>query len=118
MMLTPTKTFESIRQVSNLTSDGRADEDLRIDLTRAITGLPQNYREILILRDISGFSSEEAATRLGIPVPAAKSRLHRARQMVRLRLQSRTPKNESRLREEKRKEPTCSSAIRQSVSIS
>jgi len=106
------------REGSNLADDAHSDEDLRIDLTRAISDLPQNYREILILRDISGFSSEEAATRLGIPVPAAKSRLHRARQMVRLRLQSRRPKNESRLREEKRKEPTCSSAIRQSVSIS
>ena len=106
------------RQVSTLTTDGRSDEDLRIDLTRAISDLPQNYRETLILRDISGFSSEEAATRLGIPVAAAKSRLHRARHMVRLRLQSPMPKNESRLQELKRKESRCSSAIRQSVSIS
>jgi len=46
------------REVSALADDGRSDEDLRIDLSRAISGLPQNYREILILRDISGYSSE------------------------------------------------------------
>ncbi len=106
------------REVSSLTGDRRSAEDLRIDLTRAISDLPQNYREILILRDISGFSSEEAATRLGIPVANAKSRLHRARQMVRLRLQSPTSKNESRCQGERRKEPMCTSAIRHSVSIS
>src|SRR5229473_3431477 len=106
------------RDLCALTSHGCSDEDLRIDLTRAISDLPQDYREILILRDISGFSSEEAAARLAVPVAAAKSRLHRARQMVRLRLQSPTPKNGRRLQQEKRKEATCTSAIRQSVSIS
>src|SRR5438552_5508891 len=39
-----------------ITSNTGSDEDLRIDLTRAITNLPQAYREILILRDVSGFS--------------------------------------------------------------
>src|SRR5258708_4679406 len=75
------------KQISVLAGDGQPDEDLRIDLMRTISDLPQNYREVLILRDISGFSSEEAAGQLHIPVAAAKSRLHRARQMVRLRLQ-------------------------------
>jgi RNA polymerase sigma factor (sigma-70 family) len=102
------------RQVSALSNIGRSDEDLRIDLTRAISSLPQNYREILILRDISGYSSEEAATRLGIPVAAAKSRLHRARQMVRSQLKS----TENSLNETKRKERSCTSVMGQSASIS
>src|SRR5437773_11091610 len=75
-------------EVSAITSNTGSDEDLRIDLTRAITNLPQAYREILILRDVSGFSSEEAAARLAVPIAAAKSRLHRARQMLRSKLQS------------------------------
>jgi len=75
-------------EVSAITSNTASDEDLRIDLTRAITNLPQAYREILILRDVSGFSSEEAAARLAVPIAAAKSRLHRARQMLRSKLQS------------------------------
>jgi RNA polymerase sigma factor (sigma-70 family) len=75
------------RELSGLTRSGDLDEDLRIDVTRAISYLPQHYREILILRDVAGFSSEEAASRLKVPVAAAKSRLHRARQMVRAHLQ-------------------------------
>jgi RNA polymerase sigma factor (sigma-70 family) len=63
-----------------------SDEDLGIDLRNAISRLPQHYREILILRDIGGLSSEEAATSLAIPLGAAKSRLHRARQMMRSQL--------------------------------
>lgn len=69
-------------------------EDLRIDLTLAISRLPQNYRAVLILRDVSGFSSEEAAGRLCIPVAAAKSRLHRARQMLRSMLEDGRVKRE------------------------
>ena len=103
-------------EVAALSNDGRSDEDLRIDLSRAIASLPQHYREILILRDISGYSSEEAAARLGIPVAAAKSRLHRARQMVRSYLLSSAPNTECRV-EVKRKEPVCTSVIGPSASI-
>jgi RNA polymerase sigma factor (sigma-70 family) len=84
---------------------GRSDEDLRIDLTRALAALPQDYREILVLRDISGFSTEETAQRLGLQVAATKSRLHRARQMLRSLMQG-------------DKEASCSLAAGQSSSIS
>src|SRR4029077_15612754 len=73
-------------EVSRLADQTPSDEDLRIDLRNPIPRLPQHYREILILRDIGGISSEEAATSLDIPEGAAKSRLHRARQMVRSQL--------------------------------
>lgn len=73
-------------EVSRLADKTPSDEDLRIDLSNAISRLPQHYREILMLRDIGGLSSEEAATSLDIPLGAAKSRLHRARQMVRSQL--------------------------------
>ena len=73
-------------KVSMLVDKTPSDEDLRIDLSNAISRLPPHYREILMLRDIGGLSSEEAATSLDIPEGAAKSRLHRARQMVRSQL--------------------------------
>ena len=92
---------------------GRSDDDLRIDLTRAISRLPRDYREILILRDIGGFSSEEAANRLGVPVAAAKSRLHRARHMVREHLLSQVPS----AKRGGRRGLSCSSVISESVSI-
>jgi RNA polymerase sigma-70 factor, ECF subfamily len=49
----------------------------------AIQSLPEIYREAFVLRDVEGLSAEEAAEALGITVPALKSRLLRARLMMR-----------------------------------
>lgn len=46
---------------------------------KAIYSLPQDYRLVLLLRDIEGYSTEEAADILEISVSASKTRLHRAR---------------------------------------
>jgi RNA polymerase sigma-70 factor (ECF subfamily) len=51
-------------------------------LRRAVDGLPQIYRQVLILRDIEELSSRETAERLGSPVPTVKTRLFRARTML------------------------------------
>ncbi len=56
---------------------------LRKDLIAAIATLPEPYRKILILRDIDELTAPEAADQLGISIDAAKSRLHRARALVR-----------------------------------
>ncbi len=45
----------------------------------AIAALPETYRVVLLLRDIEGHSTREAAQMLGIEQGAAKVRLHRAR---------------------------------------
>ena len=57
--------------------------DLRLDLGRSIERLPVPYREVLILRDIQELTAPEVAAELGLSVDAVKSRLHRARAMVR-----------------------------------
>jgi RNA polymerase sigma-70 factor (ECF subfamily) len=44
------------------------------------------HREVLLLRDIEGYSAPEAAAQLGISVDALKSRLHRARVNLRDRV--------------------------------
>ena len=49
----------------------------------AIQSLPEIYRVAFVLRDIEELSAEEAAEALGITVPALKSRLLRARLMLR-----------------------------------
>lgn len=49
----------------------------------AIQALPEIYREVFVLRDVEGLSAEEAAEALGLTVPALKSRLLRARVMMR-----------------------------------
>jgi RNA polymerase sigma-70 factor (ECF subfamily) len=49
----------------------------------AIEELPENYRIVLVLRDIEGLDTLEAATVLGMSENALKTRLHRARQALR-----------------------------------
>jgi RNA polymerase sigma-70 factor, ECF subfamily len=44
-----------------------------------LTELPDGYRIVLLLRDIEGYSTEEAAKALGMTEGALKVRLHRAR---------------------------------------
>jgi RNA polymerase sigma-70 factor (ECF subfamily) len=75
-----------------------AEKEMAEALSRALDGLPSDYREVILLRDIEGLSAPEAATSLGISVDALKSRLHRARESLREALrpllepsQTRTP---------------------------
>ena len=58
-------------------------QELRQLVESAVQALPPIYREVLILRDIEGMSAEEAAEALHLKVPALKSRLLRARLMLR-----------------------------------
>jgi RNA polymerase sigma-70 factor (ECF subfamily) len=57
---------------------------------RAIAALPSDYRQVLLLRDIEGLSGEEVATSLQISEAAMKTRLHRARAMMREQLTKQT----------------------------
>lgn len=59
---------------------GRAEIRQRIHL--AISRLPRNYREIVLLRDLEERSTSETARLLGITETAVKLRLHRARQAL------------------------------------
>ncbi|WP_437541379.1 sigma-70 family RNA polymerase sigma factor [Sorangium sp. So ce367] len=49
----------------------------------AIAALERPYREVLVLRDVEGLTGEEVCRTLGLGEAAMKSRLHRARQLVR-----------------------------------
>jgi RNA polymerase sigma factor (sigma-70 family) len=60
--------------------------DLRLDLARAIRRLSPAYRDVLVLRDIHELTAPEVAAQLGLSLQAVKSRLHRARAMVREQL--------------------------------
>ena len=46
---------------------------------RALERLPEDYREAVVLRDVEGLSTREAAAAAGIGERALKSRLHRGR---------------------------------------
>jgi RNA polymerase sigma-70 factor, ECF subfamily len=55
-------------------------------LRREISRVPPLMRNVMLLRDIEGLPMPEVAARLGLSVPAAKSRLMRARREMRVRL--------------------------------
>ena len=57
--------------------------DLRRVLEDAVRALPIEYRAPLILRDVEGLSTEQAAAVMELGEAAFKSRLHRARLSVR-----------------------------------
>ena len=59
----------------------------RAAVRRCIQQLSEDYREILILRDIEEFDTDQTAALLGLSRSAAKTRLHRARQALRAALE-------------------------------
>lgn len=66
-----------------------ADAQLALALERALSELPDEAREVLLLRDVEGLPGEEAAAALGIGLAAMKSRLHRARLELKERVEAR-----------------------------
>jgi RNA polymerase sigma-70 factor (ECF subfamily) len=68
--------------------DEAASRDVRRILASALTQLDAAHREVLLARDVEGLTAPEAAQRLGVSVQALKSRLHRAREQLRSRVQA------------------------------
>ena len=60
-----------------------AQKELAAHVEEALEAIPEIYREVLILRDIDGLNIAETSAALEISVPAVKTRLLRARLMVR-----------------------------------
>jgi RNA polymerase sigma-70 factor (ECF subfamily) len=57
-------------------------QELGAILRKAIDGLPEIYRNVMLLRDIEEMDGRETATALGISEGAVKVRLHRARALL------------------------------------
>jgi RNA polymerase sigma-70 factor, ECF subfamily len=57
--------------------------ELRRVLEEAVDALPETYRTVFMLRDIEGLSTTEAGEGLGLSEEAVKTRLHRARALIR-----------------------------------
>lgn len=58
------------------------DRLLREDLAEAIDGLPDLFRPTVVLVDVQGFSYEEAAEALEVPIGTIRSRLARGRSLL------------------------------------
>jgi RNA polymerase sigma-70 factor (ECF subfamily) len=55
-------------------------------LLDAVKQLPEDFREVVILRDMQEHSYEDIAEMLEVPVGTVRSRLHRGRSLLRERL--------------------------------
>jgi len=60
-----------------------AQSQIRKMLEKAIDGLPAAFRIVFIMRDVEEISTADTATLLGIREETVKTRLHRARRMLR-----------------------------------
>ena len=77
------------------TKKGSDDLDMRKDyfsdmlgdeITRAINSLPVDFKTVILLCDIEGFTYEEIAKIIDIPIGTVRSRLHRSRNMLKEKL--------------------------------
>ncbi|MBE0642627.1 MAG: sigma-70 family RNA polymerase sigma factor [Bacteroidetes bacterium] len=56
------------------------------DVSTALESLPEEFRTVVILCDIEGFTYEEIADFVECPIGTVRSRLHRGRKMLRVKL--------------------------------
>jgi RNA polymerase sigma-70 factor (ECF subfamily) len=64
------------------------DQPPVLALRAAIAALPERYREVVVLCDLEGLTYEEAAAALACATGTIRSRLHRARQFLSRKLES------------------------------
>ena len=62
----------------NIVLDALGDEDIK----KALSDLPDDFRMVVSLADVDGFSYKEMADILGIPIGTVMSRLHRGRKAL------------------------------------
>jgi len=67
---------------SSVEAQGQEHEDVRLGFVALMQSLPPRQRAALVLRDVLGWSAEEAARILETTVPAVKNALARARQTL------------------------------------
>jgi RNA polymerase sigma-70 factor (ECF subfamily) len=73
-------------------SDGQTDEDRVVerlsqdDIVGALSEVPHDFRDVIVLVDIGDFSYQDAAQILGIPIGTVMSRLHRGRRILKREL--------------------------------
>ena len=71
---------------SSLPDDRLLQAEMKEVLERAIGDLPENYRSVILLRDMEELSTQETAHVLELSGDTVKTRLHRARLALRAKL--------------------------------
>lgn len=81
--------YESIRDERTDTSDLESimyRELIDDDVSNALNALPEDFRTVVLLCDVEGFTYEEIANMLDVPIGTIRSRLHRGRNLLRSEL--------------------------------
>lgn len=82
--------YENIRSEQSDTTDMEdiMYRDMLDDqITRALQRLPEDFRTVVLLCDVEGFTYEEIANMLDVPIGTIRSRLHRGRNLLRVELE-------------------------------
>ena len=79
-------TDRMISAASHERTDAGVDDEIDVEIIRALDSLDEPFRHVVELVDIDGLSYAEAAEVLDVPVGTVMSRLHRARSRIRDRL--------------------------------
>src|SRR5206468_9985997 len=61
--------------------------DLKLDMEQAVASLPKGARLAFVLHDVEGYQHQEIAEQLSVSVGTVKAQLHRARRLLRERLE-------------------------------
>ncbi|MDZ7681351.1 MAG: sigma-70 family RNA polymerase sigma factor [Fodinibius sp.] len=56
------------------------------DISQALEELPEDFRTVVLLCDVEGFTYEEIANMLDVPIGTIRSRLHRGRNLLKAEL--------------------------------
>ncbi len=78
-------------EADNITPDLRSEslsEMIGDEVANALNSLAVDFRTVIILCDIEGFTYEEMAKILDIPIGTVRSRLHRARNLLKEKLRN------------------------------
>ncbi|MBO6584996.1 MAG: sigma-70 family RNA polymerase sigma factor [Gracilimonas sp.] len=81
--------YESIRAERTDTSDLESlmfREMMDDDLSNALKRLPEDFRTVVLLCDVDGYTYEEIANMLDVPIGTIRSRLHRGRNLLKTEL--------------------------------
>jgi len=78
----------SMEDTSLLPGAARSNSiDLKMDMEEAVASLPRGARTAFVLHDVEGYQHQEIAEQLGVSVGTVKAQLHRARRLLRARLE-------------------------------
>lgn len=67
---------------SSTGNDVYRQSDFKQDIHRAILSLPLDYRTVIVLRALQGYSYDEIAEIIDVPVGTVKSRIHQGRSLL------------------------------------